>query len=263
MKKVIVIIGLMSIAGITGEVFGQSNRSLLREGNRSYNNKKYDEAEVNYRRALEQDSTDFRGQYNLASALYREKKYSEAARHFAEAVENQSIGSHERARSLHNMGNSLVQAGLNDEQQAMQYFGQAVKAYQESLKLEPKDNDTRYNLAYARRLLQQAQQQQQQQGSGNDQQQNKGQKQQQQQGDNQQQQNQQQNQNQQGNHQQEQQPQQGQEQKQQHQQAKPTDQKKQDAERMLEAVKNNERQTLKEQARKEQASTVRHSDKDW
>ena len=52
-------------------------------------------------------------------------------------------------------------------------------------------------------------------------------------------------------------------QKQQHKQAKPTDQKRQDAERLLEAVKNNERQTLKEQNRKEQAATVRHTDKDW
>jgi hypothetical protein len=32
---------------------------------------------------------------------------------------------------------------------------------------------------------------------------------------------------------------------------------------MLEAVKNNERQTLKEQSRKEQVSTARHTDKDW
>lgn len=267
MKKLLTI----ALSGLLcSTALAQADRSLLREGNRSYNNKKYDEAEVTYRRALEHDSTDFRGQYNLASALYREKKYGEAARHFAQAMENPTIDKHKRARTLHNMGNSLLQAGLADEQQAMQYFGQAVTAYHESMKLEPKNEDTRYNLAYARRLLQQAQQQQQQQqqqqGGGNDQQQNKdqNQNQQQQQGDNQQQQDQQQqqNQNQQGNQQQQQQ-QQGQEQKQQHKQAKPTDQKRQDAERLLEAVKNNERQTLKEQNRKEQAATVRHTDKDW
>ena len=264
MKKLF-IIGLIGLMGYS--MHAQADRSLLREGNKSYNNKHYEEAEVTYRRALEQDSTDFRGQYNLASALYREKKYDEAARHFAQAASTPDIDKHRRARSLHNTGNSLVQAGLADEQQAMQYFGQAVNAYQESLKLEPKDDDTRYNLAYARRLLQQAQQQQQQQqGGGSDQKnQNQQQNQQQQQGDNQKQdqQQQQQNQNQQGNQQQQQQSQQGKEQQQQHKQAKPTDQKRQDAERMLEAVKNNERQTLKEQSRKEQTATVRHTDKDW
>ena len=261
MKKLL-IIGLIAMMGYG--VHAQADRSMLREGNKSYNNKRFEEAEVTYRRALEQDSNDFRGQYNLASALYREKKYDEAARHFAKATENQNISKHDRARSLHNMGNSFVQAGLADEQQAMQNFSQAVNAYQESLKLEPKDEDTRYNLAYARRLLQQAQQQQQ--GGGSDQKNQDQQKnqQQQQQGDNQQQQDQrQQQQNQQGDQQQQQQPQQGREQQQQHKQAKPTDQKRQDAERMLEAVKNNERQTLKEQSRKEQTATVRHTDKDW
>lgn len=240
----------------------QANRKLLREGNRNYKTEKYDQAELNYRRALEADTTDFRGQYNLAASLYRQEKYDEAAMHYAQALAAPDIDDSRRAKALHNVGNSMVKAGLQNEQQGMQYFQQAVKAYQDALKLDPKNDDTRYNLAYARRLLQQAQQQQQQQGGGSDQQQNQQQNQQQQQGNNQNKdQQQQQNQQQQGN-QQDQQQQQGKEQ-QQKKQAKPQEQRKQDAERMLEAVKNNERQTLKEQSRKEQVSTARHTDKDW
>ena len=241
----------------------QANRKLLREGNRNYKTEKYDQAELNYRRALEADTTDFRGQYNLAASLYRQEKYDEAAMHYAQALASPDIDDSRRAKALHNVGNSMVKAGLQNEQQGMQYFQQAVKAYQDALKLDPKNDDTRYNLAYARRLLQQAQQQQQQQGGGSDQQnQDQQQNQQQQQGNNQNKdQQQQQNQQQQGN-QQDQQQQQGKEQ-QQKKQAKPQEQRKQDAERMLEAVKNNERQTLKEQSRKEQVSTARHTDKDW
>ena len=241
----------------------QANRKLLREGNRNYKTEKYDQAELNYRRALEADTTDFRGQYNLAASLYRQEKYDEAAMHYAQALAAPDIDDSRRAKALHNVGNSMVKAGLQNEQQGMQYFQQAVKAYQDALKLDPKNDDTRYNLAYARRLLQQAQQQQQQQGGGSDQQnQDQQQNQQQQQGNNQNKdQQQQQNQQQQGN-QQDQQQQQGKEQ-QQKKQAKPQEQRKQDAERMLEAVKNNERQTLKEQSRKEQVSTARHTDKDW
>ena len=241
----------------------QANRKLLREGNRNYKTEKYDQAELNYRRALEADTTDFRGQYNLAASLYRQEKYDEAAMHYAQALAAPDIDDSRRAKALHNVGNSMVKAGLQNEQQGMQYFQQAVKAYQDALKLDPKNDDTRYNLAYARRLLQQAQQQQQQQGGGSDQQnQDQQQNQQQQQGNNQNKdQQQQQNQQQQGN-QQDQQQQQGKEQ-QQKKQAKPQEQRKQDAERMLEAVKNNERQTLKEQTRKEQVSTARHTDKDW
>ena len=265
-----------SLGGLTGavvlfmlmmptEASAQANRKQMREGNRHYNKEKYDQAEVTYRRALEADTTDYRGHYNLASSLYRQEKYGEAAMHYAQAIASPNISDNQRAKALHNIGNSMVKAGLQDEQQGMQYFQQAVKAYQDALKLDPKNDDTRYNLAYARRLLQQAQQQQQQQGGGSDQQnqnQQQNQQQQQQQGDNQNKdQQQQQNQQQQGN-QQDQQQQQGKEQQKQ-QQAKPQEQRKQDAERMLEAVKNNERQTLKEQARKEQVSTNRHTDKDW
>lgn len=238
----------------------QANRKLLREGNRAYKQEKYEQAELNYRRALQADSTDFRGQYNLASSLYRQEKYDEAASHYMQALAAPEISDIRRAKALHNAGNSMVKAGLENEQQGMQYFQQAVKTYQDALKLDPKNDDTRYNLAYARRLLQQAQQQQQQQqqGSGNNQQNKDQQQNQQQQGNNQNNQDQQQNQ-----QQQNQQDQQQQNNQQQQKQAKPQQQRKQDAERMLEAVKNNERQTLKEQSRKEQVSTNRHTDKDW
>ena len=260
MKKTVII--FFSLFICTGAV-AQSVRSQLRNGNREYNKEKYDEAEVSYRHALEQDSTDFRGQYNLGNTLYRQKKYAEAGSHFAQALQSRDLSGHQRARTLHNQGNCFLQAGLEDREQGMQNFQQAVKSYQESLKLEPKDEDTRYNLAYARRLLQQAQQQQQNQGGGDGQNKDNKQKQNQQQQGNNQQQNQQKQDQQQG---QQPQPQQGnknqQQQQQQHQQQK-TDQRKQDAERMLEAVKNNERQTLKEQNKKLQAGTVKQTDKDW
>lgn len=250
MKKTLIIaLALLACTGATA----QSLRSQLRNGNREYNKEKYDEAEVHYRHALEQDSTDFRGQYNLGNTLYRQKKYAEAGSHFAQALQSRNLSDHQRARTLHNQGNCFLQAGLEDREQGMQNFQQAVKSYQESLKLEPKDEDTRYNLAYARRLLQQAQQQQQNHGGGGNQNQNNKQKQ-----DNQQQDNQQQGQ----QKQQQQDNQQGNNDKQQRQQQK-TDQRKQDAERMLEAVKNNERQTLKEQAKKLQTGTVKQTDKDW
>lgn len=256
-------LALLWLAATPASLQAQASRHSLREGNRAYNKEHFDQAETAYRRALERDSNDFRGQYNLANSLYRQKKYDEATRHYDQALAAPNIDDHQRARTLHNKGNSLVQAGLanNEGGQGMQNFQQAVGAYQESLKLEPKDDDTRYNLAYARRLLQQAQQQQQQQqqGGGDNNQQNKDQQQQQQQ----QQQDQQQQQNQQQQNQQQQQQQQQQDQQQKQQQAKPEDQRKQDAERMLEAVKNNERQTLKEKNQKEQVAPTRGVDKDW
>lgn len=253
----------------------QADRGLLRDGNRSYNKKQYDKADVFYRKALEKDSMDYRGQYNLGNALYRQGKYDEAIRHLEQASATNGISNHQRARTLHNLGNSHASKGIavlkdgegNPEslQQGIAQLQQAATAYRESLKLEPKDEDTRYNLAYTMRLLQQAQQQQQQQqqqgnGDGDKQDKKNGQDQQGQNGDDKQDDQQQQNNQQQNN--QQQQPENGKERKgNEGREQKQQDMK--DAERLLEAVKNNERQTMREQNRKVQVGKAKHTDKDW
>ena len=239
----------------------QASRHQLREGNRQYNKERYDQAEVAYRRALERDTTDARGQYNLGASLYRQKKYDDAARHYEQTLADPKVSDHRKANALHNRGNSLLKAGIENQQQEM--LQEALKSYQEALKLNPKNDDTRYNLALARRLLQQMQQQQQQQqqgGQNNEQQQNQQQQNQQGQGnndENQQQQNQQQNQQ---NQQQDQQQKQGQQQENRHDSQET---RKRDAERMLEAMKNNERQTLREVNRSNEKARSGKKDKDW
>ena len=233
MKKILIIIILLTIGGA---LWAQSSRHLIREGNRHYGKQHYDQAEVSYRRALEQDSVRFQGQYNLANDLYRQGKYDEAVRHYQQALASSGISDKQKSQTLHNQGNSYLQAARQSEQ--MQGLQQAIHSYQEALKLDPKNDDTRYNLAYARRLLQQQQQQQQQQQNKQDQQ-------------NQQQQNQ-------------QQQQQNQQDQQQPQQQQPQDRRKQDAERVLDAVKNNERQTLREKQKSESRKVTRQTtDKDW
>lgn len=256
MKKILAIITLLVLCLSAS---AQASRHQLREGNRAYNKQRYDDAEVAYRRALERDSTDFRGQYNLANALYRQQKYTEAASHYQQALGSQSITKKQRAQTLHNQGNSYLKAAQQSEQ--MEGLQQAVNSYQEALKLDPKNEDTRYNLAYARHLMQQQQNQQQNQQNQNQQNQNQQNEHQQQQNQQQQQQDQQQQQQQQQDRQQQDQ-QQDQKQPQQ-QQNQPQNRKREDAERMLEAVKNNERQTLREKNRTDQPVRVHKTDKDW
>ncbi|MBK8414246.1 MAG: tetratricopeptide repeat protein [Bacteroidetes bacterium] len=59
----------------------------------------------------------------------------------------------EKASSYHNLGNSMVKA---------QKYAESIDAYKKALKLNPADNDTRYNLAYAQAMLRKQQEQQQQ-----------------------------------------------------------------------------------------------------
>lgn len=259
MRKTLI---LLSLLLLQVSIHAQASRHQLREGNRQYNKEHYDQAEVAYRRALERDSNDARGHYNLGGALYRQKKYDDAAHHYEQVYAAPKASDRTRADAMHNRGNSLLKAGMESGQQEM--LQEALKSYQEALKLNPKNDDTRYNLALARRLLQQMQQQQQQQqqqggGQNNDQQQDK---QQNQSGnDNKDQQDQQKNnqQNQQ-NQQEDQRQEQGQQQANLHQN---DNTKKRDAERMLEAMKNNERQTLREVNRNNANARGGKKDKDW
>lgn len=256
MKRILTILIVVAIG--SSSAMSQASRHQMREGNREYKKQRYEQAEVNYRRALQRDSNDYRGQYNLANALYRQEKYGEAVTHYQQALAAPGITDPQRAQAFHNQGNSLLKAAQQSEQ--MQGLQQAINCYQEALKLEPKRDDTRYNLAYARRLLQQQQQNQQSQGQNSDQnqQENQNQQQQQQQGDKKQDQQQQQQQGQ----QQQQQNQQQQDQNKQQQQGQ-QDTRKQDAERLLEAVKNNERQTLREKTQSDKPVRVKKTDKDW
>lgn len=256
MRKIGLIIFIVLI-GLAGEVQAQSARHYLREGNRHYKKQRYEQAEDAYRHALELDSTDARCHYNLGNALYRQKKYEEADSHYTQMLASPTATQQQRARAFHNRGNTCLKRGMeNNDQQLLQ---QALSSYQEALKLDPKNDDTRYNLALARHLLKQAQQQQQQ-GGGNGG------------GNNDQQQNQQQNQQNQGNNQQQnnnQQNQQGQQQQQQNgqngqngQQAQ-QDMKKRDAERLLEAMGNRERQTLRERERTDLPARGKKAERDW
>ena len=268
MKRIKHIVLLLFVAALPLALSAQSSnvRKETRKGNREYKSQHYDRAEVNYRRALHSDSTAYRAQYNLGNTLYRQKKYDESIQHYDRALLQPGLTEKERSNILHNRGNSYLKAGLQKENRAdgMQQFQQAVNDYQEALKLAPKNDDTRYNLSYAKKMLQQAQQQQQQNGGQNqdnkDQDKNKDKK-----GnngqDNQQDQQQQNQQNQQQQNQQNQQNQQDRKQKQ--KQQKQQQQKKQDAERLLEAVKNNEKNTMKENAKKVEVAAPRNIEKDW
>ena len=241
-----------------------STAHMTRQGNRHYRAEKYDKAEIAYRRALQSDSNNYRAHYNLGNALYRQKKYDEAAQHYERAASHTDLSRSQRSQILHNKGNSYLQAGLQKESRAegIEQFRQAVQDYQEALKLNPKNDNTRYNLSYAKKLLQQAQQQQQQQGGGQDNQDQQNQDNKDKQGNQGQDKQQQQQQQDQGNRDQQQQKQ-NQQGQQSPQQKKQEQQRKQDAERLLEAVKNNEKNSMKENAKKVEVASPGRIEKDW
>ncbi len=142
----------------------QSDRQLIRQGNKLFKKGNVVDAEVAYRKAQEKNERNPQANYNLGSALLQQRKDSAAASHLeiAAKLETNPI---RRAQAYHNMGVICQQR---------QMFGEAIEAYKEALRNNPTDDATRYNLELCKR-----QQKQQQQDQQNQQQQNQQQKQQQ------------------------------------------------------------------------------------
>ena len=142
--NIIFLTAVFSLATI--HVTAQEEYSDIRKGNRSFKNKNFTESEIQYRKALSKNGNSFEANFNLGNSLYRQGKYKEAAEQFSKAstLASRTQDKSKLASVLHNVGNSLFEQ--ND-------YSKALEAYKASLKLNPKDNDTRYNMALANALL--------------------------------------------------------------------------------------------------------------
>lgn len=206
-----------------GLVFGQSEPSLIRKGNNLYEKNDYPGAEKDYRKALELNKESMKGKFNLGTAIYQQKNFKESAELYRSMAGNK-YDKDVLSKVYHNLGNSLLES---------KEYEKSIQAYKNALIHDPSDMDSKYNLEYARALLKKQQQQQQQQNK--DQQNDK-------------------------------KDQQNQNQQNQNQQNQPPDQKKiskEDANRMLEAMKNDEKKTM-EKVNKQKGKAVKvQVEKDW
>ena len=156
-----IVLSLLSFLG-----FSQEEKKILRKGNDSYNGGKPMEALNYYKKSLKEKQDYYKANFNLGDAYYKtadlmrtgklpspDKKmtkdsaanllYNQAAEQF-EVVAKSVSHPDTIQKAWHNYGNSkLMQKSYED----------AILGYKKALKLNPKDEDTRYNLAYAQRLL--------------------------------------------------------------------------------------------------------------
>ena len=128
----------------------QQERKNIREGNRLYRQKQYQQAEILYRKALANNKSNPQAAYNLACALMMQQKDSAAIVQYESAAKMED-NKLRRSKSFHNIGVIL---------QAHRMYGDAIKAYEESLRNNPKDDETRYNLALCKKMNKQKPQQQ-------------------------------------------------------------------------------------------------------
>ena len=141
-------VGLMMVSATA---FGQKTvRDYLRSGNKLYKDSTFVKAEVDYRKALELDPKSTDAMYNLGNALLMQQKAKDAMEQF-EAASKVEKDKKKLSQIYHNMGVIL---------QSSKQYPQCIEAYKKALRNNPADDETRYNLALAQKLLKDQQQNQ-------------------------------------------------------------------------------------------------------
>ena len=138
----------LAFASLTASA--QADRQHIRGGNRLYKAKQWAQAEVEYRKALAANAQNPQALYNLGCALMMQQKDSAAIVQYQKAAQAET-NKLRRSRSYHNIGVIC---------QNLKMYGDAIKAYQQSLRDNPTDDETRYNLALCKRQNKQNQQNQ-------------------------------------------------------------------------------------------------------
>ena len=133
---------LTLLLGVVLGVGAQTDRQFVRDGNKMFNSQQYDKAEIQYRKAVSKNPSNSQAVYNLGCALMMQNKDSAAIVQYQKAakLENNKL---RLASVYHNIGVIC---------QNHKMYGDAIKAYEQALRNNPKDNETRYNLALCKRM---------------------------------------------------------------------------------------------------------------
>lgn len=130
-------------------LFAQQGKRYIKKGNELYQQQKYTEAEASYRKSVDPKSTPVEANFNIGDALFKQKKFPQANTQFSQIAESPNSSKAVKAQAYHNLGNSYLQDKKLEE---------GIGAYKKSLLNNPKDDETRYNLAYAQEMLKKQQQ---------------------------------------------------------------------------------------------------------
>lgn len=129
----------------------------INRGNAHYEAGAYGAALEAYQSAATDRPEDTISQYNLGTVLYQKKQFEQAADAFRRSLD--AVDSSYRAQGYYNLGNAQIQ--LND-------IEGAIRSYKSALRLSPTDLDAKHNLELALEKLEQKSQQSQSKSGGED-----------------------------------------------------------------------------------------------
>src|SRR5579863_4039076 len=121
----------------------QPDKTETRKGKKQFDKDDYTEAEASYKKALDKKNNMPEATFNLGDAVYKQKRYDEAGKQFQLSAQTNPDGL-VKAKAYHNLGNTYLE---------QRKWEDAANSYKSALKLNPKDYDTKYNLAYANAMI--------------------------------------------------------------------------------------------------------------
>ena len=124
--------------------YSQSDpNNLVLKGNADILNKNYNDAEVEYRKAISTNKNQNKASHNLGNLLFENQNYDEAIQEYFKTQKNSEVDL-EKHSAFHNLGNSYMKK---------KDYAQAVEAYKNALRNNSADDETRYNYALAKKFL--------------------------------------------------------------------------------------------------------------
>ena len=121
----------------------RETKMLMNEASLALADENFIEGEADYRKAVAINPKSETAKYNLGNAYYNEAKNAEAMTRFQQAADV-AVNKPEKHAAYHNLGNTYMNA---------KKYQEAVDAYKNALRNDPTDDETRYNLALAKDLL--------------------------------------------------------------------------------------------------------------
>jgi len=148
---VLLVLMLPILMGAGGSIY-----SRVKKGNESFEQKKYDEALQYYKNAQVDAPESPELHYNIGSSLYKVRKYDDAVNEFSKVTSPDDPLLEEK--SHYNTGVVQYRSGIQEYnqknyQKAVEWLGKCIESNIAALKINPEDEDAKFNLEQARRKL--------------------------------------------------------------------------------------------------------------
>lgn len=167
MKKILISILFILLAfNITAQ---KKVRKEIRKGNEAYKDQRYGAAEESYHKALEENASSKEASFNLANSYYKQQRWDDAIKEYQHYLTIENENPEKMSGAWSNIGNTYLkkkaaensqlnmqmqQGGQQPQKQQADNLDQSMAAYKNALRLNPADEDTRYNLAVVQKMIQ-------------------------------------------------------------------------------------------------------------